>query len=98
MLLAGKTSVDLFDSTSVAQSPWDIEIGIQSDSLITLTFRPNMVGLWTITTTSTNSYEIIVTASCTYNLIADFKVLDVNTTHPNLRSLQGKPIASKLFT
>ena len=87
----------MFDDSSVSQSPLDIKIVYKGDSLLVLNFRPNMVGMWNLKTSSSSIQEVVVTASCTHNFISDFKVLDVNTTHPNLRTLQGKPIASEFL-
>ena len=36
-----------------------------------------------------------VSASCTFNFLADFYRLDLNATHPSLAVYQGQPIASK---
>ena len=46
-----------------------------------------------VTLTLTFYFQII--ASCTFNFLPNFEVLDLNSTHPSLRVLQGQPIASE---
>lgn len=95
-MLADETIVDLFDNSSMLESGLAFEVVYSGLGLLDLSFAPDQEGIWSLDAIPSDEkpYKTEILAECSFNFLADFQVLDVNTTHPSLQPIQGQPIAS----
>ena len=84
------------DDSSISASGLNIEIIYRGASLLEFTFKPNEEGTWNLEVDPEKEqmFSAEISASCTFNFLASFDYLDMNTTHPSLQTLPGQPISS----
>ena len=92
--------VDLMDDSSMTNSGLQMEIKIRTEDLLFFRFRPTQVGEWLLTLIGSGSdiFSATVTASCTFSFLGTFRYLDLNTDHPNLHKLPGRPVRNSVPT
>ena len=88
------TVVNMYDDSSISASGLNIEIIYRGPSLLDFTYKPNEEGIWNLDIDPKNgkTYSTEISGICTFNFLADFNYLDLNTTHPALQTLPGQPI------
>ena len=91
-LAAFECLVDIFDSSSVANSDLKIEINFLDDSLVDISFSPTQTDTWVLTVDSNYDWSYEITANATFNFLADFRNLDESGPRPNLRKVSGRPV------
>lgn len=84
------------DNSSISASGLNIEIIYSGSSLLEFTYKPNEEGTWNLEVDPEEgkSFASEISATCTFNFLATFDYLDMNTTHPSLQTLPGQPISS----
>ena len=84
------------DNSSISASGLNIEIIYSGSSLLEFTYKPNEEGTWNLEVDpeESKSFASEISATCTFNFLATFDYLDMNTTHPSLQTLPGQPISS----
>ena len=89
--------VDMNDDSSISASGLNIEIIYRGASLLEFTFKPNEEGTWNLEVDPEKEqlFSAEISATCTFNFLASFDYLDMNTTHPSLQTLPGQPISSR---
>ena len=89
------TVVDMADNSSISASGLNIEIIYRGANLLDFTYKPNEEGAWHLDVLPNGqTYSTEISAICTFNFLADFDYLDLNTTHPSMQTLPGQPISS----
>ena len=88
--------VNMYDDSSISASGLNIEIIYRGPTLLDFTYKPNEEGIWNLDIAPKNgkTYSTEISGICTFNFLADFEYLDLNTTHPALQTLPGQPITS----
>ena len=81
--------IDMNDDSSISASGLNIEIIYRGASLLEFTFKPNEEGTWNLEVDPEKEqmFSAEISASCTFNFLASFDYLDMNTTHPSLQTL-----------
>ena len=83
------------DNSSISASGLNIEIIYRGANLLDFTYKPNEEGAWHLDVLPNGqTYSTEISAICTFNFLADFDYLDLNTTHPSMQTLPGQPISS----
>ena len=93
-------NVDLMDDNSIANSGLQMEVKIRTADLLFVRFQPSQAGKWFLDLQGSGSdiFSSTVTASCTFSVLGTFRYLDLNTNHPNLHKLPGRPIRNSAPT
>jgi len=92
---SNQKKVDLMDDTSIANSGLQMEVIIRTENLLYIKFKPDEAGRWSLILQSTPSsapYSITALASCTFSFLSTFRFLDLDTNHPNLHKIPGRPV------
>ena len=71
------------DNSSISASGLNIEIIYSGSSLLEFTYKPNEEGTWNLEVDPEEgkSFASEISATCTFNFLATFDYLDMNTTH-----------------
>ena len=88
------------DDNSIANSGLQMEVKIRTVDLLFVRFQPSQAGKWFLDLQGSGSdiFSSTVTASCTFSFLGTFRYLDLNTNHPNLHKLPGRPIRNSAPT
>ena len=82
--------VDLTDDEAMAAAGMNVTLRLSD--LLQFSFKPAVAGEWLLMINSNGLYDVTVQASCTFSFLSTFSYLDLQTNHPNLQAVPGRPV------